>query len=147
MTQYEYDALGNKIRFVNALGNAFTYQYDALSRLILDADDYKYEYDTVGNLTRRIDAKNQAVNYSYDNLNRLVQITYPDSSTIDLSYDANGNLLTMTDALGTTASTFDSLNRLTERADPFGKVVGVGYDAAGNRVSLTYPDSTVVSYA
>jgi len=33
------------------------------------------------------------VNYRYDSLNRLIQVTYPDGSTIDYTYDPSGNRL------------------------------------------------------
>ena len=145
-TTYQYDEVGNKIGFTDARGNVFTYQYDELNRLTQDADGYRYEYDSAGNLIKRTDAKDQHTIYAYDELNRLTSVTSPDSSQVVFSYDANGNMLTMTDGLGVSSRVYDSLNRLTESQDPFGKTVGYGYDPAGNRLSITYPASETVHY-
>jgi len=145
-TVFEYDAVGNRTGFVNSLGNSFSYEYDELNRLISDADGYRYEYDGAGNLTKRIDAKLQEVTYGYDELNRLVEVRYPDMSTVTFVYDPNGNMTTMVDSLGTTATQFDELNRTTQKTDPFGNVVGYGYDETGNRTSLVYPNSNEATY-
>lgn len=147
ITEYGYDAVGNKISFTNALENTFTYQYDALNRLIVDADGYQYEYDATGNVIKRTDAKGQEVNYFYDALNRLTEIHYPDASLVTFSYDSSGNQTTMVDSLGTRTSQYDALDRLVHTTGPFGKTVGYEYDALGNRISLIYPDMQEVTYS
>lgn len=39
------------------------------------------------------DLSAQIINYDYDNLGRLIQANYPDSSTVNYTYDASGNRL------------------------------------------------------
>ena len=41
-------------------------------------------------------AQTEAETYSYDTLGRLTRIAYPDGTSIDYTYDANGNRLTLT---------------------------------------------------
>jgi len=64
-----------------------------------------------------------------------------DSVTFSRSftYDANGNVLTTTDALGNTLTlTYDpTFNQLTSLTDPLGQVVTIDYDGRGNAISLT----------
>ncbi len=38
----------------------------------------------------------EAETYSYDTLGRLARIVYPDGTSIDYTYDTNGNRLTLT---------------------------------------------------
>lgn len=41
-------------------------------------------------------ARIEAETYSYDSLGHLTRIAYPDGTSIDYTYDANGNRLTLT---------------------------------------------------
>ena len=56
------------------------------------------------------------------------------------SYDANGNVLTVSHPGGTITRTYDALNRVTTCTEG-GKTIGYEYDAAGNLKKLIYPDS------
>ena len=62
------------------------------------------------------------------------------------SYDANGNVLTVTDSHGTITRTYDALNRVESYTDTYGKVIRYEYDEVGNLSKLTYPDNTAVNY-
>jgi RHS repeat-associated protein len=70
--------------------------------------------------------------YEYDTLDRVTKITHQDNSAIIYTYDANGNVLTMTDNTGTTSYQYDALNRLTKETLPGPKVNSYFYDNAGN---------------
>ena len=63
------------------------------------------------------------------------------------TYDANGNVLTVTDSHGTITRTFDALNRVTSCTDTYGKIIRYEYDTVGNLSKLIYPDNTAVTYA
>lgn len=105
-------------RTANGVAKATKYTYDARNRLtdILNPDQSKlhYGYDAAGQRTRLI-------------------LTTPDqqSQTIDYTYDAAGNLATVSTAGRTFTYKYDAANRKIERDDPNGVVTRYTYDANG----------------
>ena len=133
----------------NPLSNSIAYSYDNADRLISDGDGTIYGYDSAGNILARTDANGSTTGYTYDNDNRLTDITYHDSSQVTFTYNVNGDLVSMTDAAGTTTYTYSFIagrNRLISKTDPYGKTIQYGYDTMGKLTSLIYPDGKVVSY-
>ncbi len=116
--------------------------------------------DENNNRTNLTDAKGQQFSYAFDALNRNTQMNYPqpaapsgdDLQTIVNGYDANGNLIQVTEtysgASGTrnTAKNYDNFDRLTAVTDGFNKTLRYVYDANGNRTMLTDPDNNVTRY-
>jgi RHS repeat-associated protein len=88
--------------------------------------------------------------YTYDPMTLgIVSEQNPDGDTTTNTYDANGNLLTTTDALGnTTTYTYNSLNKALTKTDPIGGTTYHSYDANGNLLSVTDPlgDTTTYGY-
>ena len=65
-----------------------------------------------------------------------------------VSYDANGNPVTVTDPKGSvTHYTYDPLNRLIQREDDLGHIWSYTYDANGNRLTSTTPDQQTTTYS
>jgi RHS repeat-associated protein len=101
-------------------------------------EDLNYTYDAAGN---RISFKRnrpqaplpEPIQAAYDAANQQIQFN---SSTPNLTYDANGNLISQTDGSGTTTYTWDARNRLTGISGPV-VVASFVYDALGRRVSKT----------
>ncbi len=60
----------------------------------------RYTYNQLGYLATAVNGRSQASSYVYDDAGRLISKTDPDG-TITYSYDANGNLLTITEGAGT----------------------------------------------
>ncbi|MCP4420835.1 MAG: RHS repeat protein, partial [Chloroflexi bacterium] len=152
VTEYSYDALGNRINITNALGVTNTYTiYDVLNRPVIVEDalgnQTTTQYNALGYRTVMTDSNEAVTTYAYDGLNRLSSVNYlADNETVQYSYDGLGNRTVMTDSLGITSYSYDDLYRLTGVNDPFTASVGYGYDKVGNRTRLTYPDSRVVTY-
>ncbi len=150
-THFDYDAVGNLTDVTDPRDHTRSFTYDGLHRLKTETDALNhqtvYEYDKVGNLVEMTDAKTQVTTYEYDDLNRLTDIIRPDE-TVDFTYDAVGNRLTMTDPHGTTEYDYDELYRVTDVtfSGALAATVGYQYDANGNRTGLTYPDSSQVTY-
>ena len=64
---------------------------------------------------------------------------------ISYLYDANGNVISMTDQFGLiTTYTYDALNRLQTLTDPDNDTTTYQYDAVGQLVRTTYPTGTMI---
>lgn len=152
LTQYVYDALGNRVVITNARGFTSSYTlYDDLNRPVVVEDALSNQthtaYNALGLRTVMTDGNTAVTEYSYDDLNRLLTASYlADEETVTYSYDALGNRLAMQDGVGTTNYTYDDLYRLITVTNPFDAEVGYRYDRVGNRTQLIYPDGKVVSY-
>jgi RHS repeat-associated protein len=151
-TEYTYDAVGNRLAIVDALGGSSSMEYDEVNRLVRTTDALAnstlHAYDSVGNRTQLTDGNGAVTGFNYDVANRLVAIDYPaPEADVSFSYDPAGNRTSMQDGLGTTTWAYDGLNRVTSVTDPFGKLIGYTHDAVGSRTGLTYPDGRQVTYA
>ena len=101
----------------------------------------------MGNMVTQTDALGRVTLNAFDALYRLVQTMPPDpdgpqgpqtSPVTTFAYDAAGNVVTQTDALGrSTQFRYDSLNRRVEMIDARGGASTSRYDAVGNLVSQT----------
>lgn len=90
--------------------------------------------------------------YTYDDLDRITQVTYSvngvTESTVDNTYDADGNLTGRDDSSdGTTTYDYNGLGQLAYELYPSGHHNAYTYDRAGNLTDLTDNDgSTGYSY-
>ena len=57
---------------------------------------------------------------SFDQLNRLAQKSYPDTSTVNYTYDNDSRLTQVTDPTGTYQFTFDNMGRLSGTSTQYG---------------------------
>ncbi len=152
-TRYTYDANDNKLSHeLPGPGGGHTrvsYAYDSLNRQISHTQHKAdgnltgtFAYDAEGNLTQRTDARGQVFGYSYDALGRLVEQTFPggsDLNRITTSYDANGNVDTITEhtpgGQRVTSHSYDAHDRLVSQTQR-GHTVSYSYDANGNRTAV-----------
>lgn len=161
-TLYQYDREGNITKITDPLGHVTDTTYDARNRAVLVMAPPVFDpvtgtsarpsavsrYDGVGNVVKSIDALGNETDQVYDAANRLVEklgspvpvaglsgLHRPKTTT---TYDANGNVLTVTDPnLTVTTNTYDAHNRLSSTQDGADITVSFGYDAVGNRTSVT----------
>jgi RHS repeat-associated protein len=139
---FAYDPL-NRLQAINRANNVSSqYKYDAVGRLlslihsgpagVLNAQSYTY--DAVGNRTSYATNIGQPLTTpavsgsSLDADNRLLQ-----NASFSFSYDADGNLTSRTDSIGTTTFKWDARNRLQSVSGP-GMQASFQYDFAGNLV-------------
>src|SRR5206468_4369706 len=138
----DYDAVGRRTMLTLPNGVSTEYQYDAASRLAAliyrnatsTLGNLSYQYDAAGNRTRvggslaRTGLPDPVAAATYDAANR--QLTLGDKQ---MTFDASGNLTSITEPSGTTTYTWDARNRLTRITGP-GLTASFAHDAVGRRV-------------
>ncbi len=145
-----YDAAGRRTSLTLPNGIVTEYAYDAASELT--GLTYRLGGNVLGTLTYAYDPAGQrsatggtwartlpptpVLNATYDAANR--QLTFGDKT---MTYDANGNLTSITDPTGTTTFTWDARDRLVNLAGP-GLTANFSYDALGRRVRKTINGTT-----
>ena len=113
---YTYDARGNMLTASDA-SNTITFSYtnpsnpDLLTEVQYANGTYlKFSYNVVGQRTQSVDQTGYTVNYTYDSLGRLSELTDGSGNLIvKYSYDAAGNLVQKDNGNGTrTVYTYDA---------------------------------------
>lgn len=106
------DGIGRLVKVLEPNGSSSTpsmetdYSYDALDDLLAVTQEGVTGTDT-----------SRSRSFTYDSLSRLLAALNPESGSIGYSYDANGNVLTRTDARSVATSfVYDALNRLTSKS-------------------------------
>ena len=126
---YTYDALGRKTTATDSTGNVSRYQYSQYGVTKITAPD------------------GTARTASYDQAGQAIAVADLDASgtvlrTTSQAFDADGNPVSATDALGHTSTlTYDATNLLTAETQPVTSTNSIatsfGYDAAGNHTRFT----------
>jgi RHS repeat-associated protein len=130
---YQYDSLGHVTTVTDALSNVTTYVSDAYGNLIS-------RQDPGGNCAAP--PPTGCTMYSYDAANQLTAITYSDGVTPNvngITYEANGQRLSMTDGTGTSSWGWDSLHRMVSYTNGNGAQVQWVYNLRNLPTTITYP--------
>ena len=152
-TQYQYDPMGNVTKVTNDLNNSLRYEYDAAGRRTKVTDEKGYTvkttYDLAGRVLTITDANKNTITNSYDELGRPITVTSPQGRITRYDqYDANGNVLRLTDANGVSgqqplnsqnasvANVFDQFNRIVSSLNANNELTQYTYDLQGNRTSV-----------
>jgi len=152
-TEHGYDSAGNTALKTDHLGNATTYNYDPLNRLIMVIQPgnvtSSYSYNIQDKLSGVTDPEGHETTYIYDDMGRLLSTTSPDTGTVTFVYNEAGNLIQKTDAKGTTVTyTYDPLNRLlaSHFSDPSQDIThsyGQGTNGKGRLTGITDPSGNM----
>jgi len=138
----DYDALGRRTMLTLPNQVSTEYQYDAASRLT--ALIYRNALGQLGDLTYQYDAAGNRISVGGSFARTLVPAPVP-SATYDpanrqlvfgnrtMTFDADGNLATLTEAAGISTLTWDARNRLVALSGP-GVLATFGYEALARRV-------------
>ena len=157
---FEYDAVGNRIKATNFSGQANHYEYDERNRLTKETQAngtiLEYGYDNGGNKTSlTVTYKNndsRIETYEYDALNRLVSATDNDNQTTRFAYDDVGNQTHIYYPNGLISEyEYDSVNRVTaiqiiDAADTVISRYAYTLDATGRRTELRELSGRVTSF-
>ncbi len=128
---YTYNAAGQITQNIDQSGT-HVYGYDAPDRLTsatyTGTPAESYAYDAVGNRT----SSHRSATYNYQPFNRLTS-----TSTATYLYNNNGNMISKSDASGTTQFAWDFENRLVQVVTPSAGSASYKYDALGRRIQRT----------
>jgi RHS repeat-associated protein len=157
-TKLEYNDRGLVTKRVKADGRVQSFTYDDRGRKIAATDEQgrttKYTYDELERLVRSEDDKGGVTTFDYTELPQgcgscsLVKnpsrVVYPDGRVVSNLYDAEGRLLSRTNATGTseqatTTYTYDEDNNLIAVVDSLGGITRSTYDDEHHRISTTDP--------
>jgi RHS repeat-associated protein len=134
-----YDASGHRNSVSDRLGNTISMKFDSASGYLASATDalgntttYTWQPQTSGGFTFYV----------------LGKIAYADGTSASCTYDANGNLLTLTDQAGKTSSyTYNTRGQVVTATDPDGHMVKYSYNSAdGTLASMTDAAGNVTTY-
>ena len=162
-TSYGYTVLKN-LASVTQGSQTRTYGYDDVGRLTSSTTGESglttYQYNNFDQLTQRTDARGVITTVSYDTMNRLHQVIYnvgttgvTPTPTVTYTYGAsptmfnNGELLSVTDGVGSETYAYDNLGRTTQEQQVINSntyTIGYHYNLDGGVTSITYPSGRVV---
>lgn len=131
VAKYEYDSDGHQTKVTDALNHSSSYTYDNRGNVsqVTDAlgNQIKFGYEPKYNkLTSLLDSRGNTTSFSYNASGNLLSITYPDDSMEQYTYDDN--------------------NRLQNKKDRKGQAINYTFDDRGLLLSKTYPDGTSDSF-
>lgn len=151
---------GSKLRFEYTLANPEVGNSPVLAATVTDGrgNPTIYRFNPQGALLNVRDAMGQMRVYSREaGTNVLLGIRGSGSCTIcgdtgagdvSFSYDALGNVLTRTDARGTTTFTYEpQFNKVETITDPLGNVARFDYDESGNLIARTDENGNATTFA
>jgi YD repeat-containing protein len=148
-TTYTYDSFGRKLTATDALGNVTSYTYDQRDRLtsVTDAlnNTESFAYDGRNNRISTLYPLGQRTDQVYDSLGRVIDTqVYLNGKPTDSqsAYDAYGNLISETDAMGRTKThVYGAFGRLIEDIDEDGNAIAYNYDVYGRRTNAYDPNT------
>ena len=133
-----YDAAGNRTGIVDADGRSTTYTYDPLNRPtgMTLADD-----------TPNDPTDNPHIVVEYDQAGRMTALVSEAGTRTEYQYDAVGRMMgsetvSTTGLAPATASTFDAAGQELTRTDALGRTIEFVYDELGQRIETLYSDGT-----
>ncbi len=166
-TKIEFNAAGEKVADIDALGHRTEYRYNKRGLLLetILADETpadlgdnprtKSEYDALDRVVATVDELGRKTQYIYDKLGRQIEVIYPDVTPNDLTdnprtkqeYDKAGLVIAEIDELGNrTELKYDQANRLVSRTNALKEVITYTYDASSRQISVVDPLGRKTSY-
>jgi RHS repeat-associated protein len=152
VTQFGYDANGNRTSLTDPNGNATTFAYNLDDRLIrktyADGKGLSFRYDQAGLLTTRTNGRGITTSYAYDANHNLVTTRYSDGTPgVTNTYDAFNRLTVVKDGVGTNAYAYDANSRLASFDGPWtDDTITYAFDALGRRTNLLVQGSQPTGY-
>lgn len=170
ITQYSYDGLDRLISVIDPMSGMSSQRFDADGNLeaLIDLNNYEtaFNYDLAGRLRSKTFASGNTISYDYNSRSLVERMTngrgqvtayeyYDDgrlrsftdpAGMVSYQYDANGNVVSVSEGVYTITREYDELDRVTRYIDSRGNTIQYEYDPVGNLKVLTYPDGKQVKY-
>lgn len=161
-TTYTHDALGRVTGVTDPNGDTTAYLYNVRDDIVLvtfgNGVTLTTQYFPNGLKSKDIDSSGASQYFAYDALGQMTRqqnVVGTVTSTIDMTYDPVGNLLTYTDTNGTLTYGYDDANQLVQIIEPGGTCAGAGsaassgcikveYNANGAETKRTFPGNATV---
>ena len=152
VTQLGYDSNSNLTKMTDPLGHITEADYDGYGNItkivnpLSEVEEFGYDF-RFHKPAWKINPLGRATFFNYDTYGNLTRVIYPDFSQEHYSYDANGNLVTIEDALGNMSNyTYNSRGLITSQQNALGYTTDFSYDLAGQLESVTDAKGNVVSF-
>jgi RHS repeat-associated protein len=145
-TTNTYNARGQVLASSNPLGQTTAYTYDTNGYLIaVDGplpgtnDTLTATYDAFGRILTKTDADGYALTFDHDALDRITNITFPDATFYQITYDRLDQSMVQDRAGRQTLLEYTPMGQLARRIDPLGRVTQFQWCNCGAIKSLTDP--------
>ncbi len=159
-TTYDYNNAGEleEVTQANSVTSGFAYDatYGRLTRITDPLGNYiQYSYDDQGNRTElsHFDPGDQRrfwKRFDYQGTSfpgKLWKEINPDDTYTEYTYDASGNISSVTDAAGkVTSYDYDLFDRLTTVTQPGSVVTAYAYDGQDNLTTVTDAENHITTY-
>lgn len=153
LTQYGYNAVGNRTQFIDPAGRITKFLYapngiDAVAvQQAMDGGDQtiaSYTYNAQHRPLTYTDAAGELTRYSYNQRGELTQVVLPLGRAWKLVYDSAGDLTQVVNPNGkiATSYTYDSFDRIATNTDSGGYTLAYSYDDYDRLTQIAYPDGT-----
>jgi RHS repeat-associated protein len=108
-----------------------------------------YTYNTAGQMLTQTDPNGVTSTVAYTPLGKIASVSFSGKAapTISYSYDAQGQVTSMSDGTGTSSYIYDPFGELTSATNGSSQTVGYSYDADGNTAGVTYPLPAAATWA
>lgn len=151
--KYRYDQEGNLQNSIDAEQNETEYSYDGFGLLTqtkyADGTIEQINYDMINRIKTYRDPSGVTHQIRFDELGRTVateELKAGNYHTLEqVTYDLEGNTLTVTDGNGNlTSYNYDALGRTTSVIDQEGKTTKYTYSLAGDLIKTHYADNSYI---
>jgi len=149
-SETQRDTAGNATRIVDASGLTTDIRYDAKGNAtafngVLNRTSLKY--NSHGFISKEVDSRGNLQQHDFDSLGRVrrstTQLADGRLAVESKLFDASGNLIKSTDALGgSTEYSYNSVGQLIARKDLLGVETSYAYDVEGRLVKTIFADAT-----
>ncbi|MHB8521579.1 MAG: RHS repeat-associated core domain-containing protein [Limisphaerales bacterium] len=110
---------------------------------------WQHAYDAAGRKTNELTPNNERLKSTYNAAGDLLTLTDGKNQTTTWGYDAYGRVISKKDANNTQMLTYnyDANGRVTNRWSSAKNNTAYGYDAVGHLLTITYPVSHSITYS